>query len=153
MFSPSLKRALAAAAAALLLTATFVTAQDNEPALKIIRPINAEKQHTRSTPTVELDRSSAFQRLRGNESITAQATQDSKAPRQRAAAHQEVSAFARKQQVASAPVIQSFATGGGDRNEIEPNDTIAVPTAVRIAPVAPWWQRWPQIHRRRRTAS
>src|SRR5436853_2425454 len=125
MFSPSLKRALAATAAALLLTASFVTAQDNEPALKITRPINAEKQHARSTPTVELDRSSAFQRLRGNESITAQATQDSKAPRQRAAAHQEVSAFARKQQVASAPVIQSFATGGGDRNEIEPNDTIA----------------------------
>ena len=67
----------------------------------------------------------AFQRLRGNESITAQASQESKAPRQRAAAHQEVSAFARKQQVASAPAIQSFATGGGDRNEIEPNDTIA----------------------------
>src|SRR5205085_5950928 len=32
MFSPSLKRALAATATALLLTATFVTAQDNEPA-------------------------------------------------------------------------------------------------------------------------
>src|SRR5437764_158223 len=73
MFSPSLKRAIAATAA-LLLTATFVTAQDNEPVLKITRPINAEKQHTRSTPTVELDRGSAFQRLRGNEFITAQAT-------------------------------------------------------------------------------
>jgi hypothetical protein len=125
MFSPSLKRAIAATAAALLLTATFVTAQDNEPALKITRPTNAEKQHARNTPTVELDRSSAFQRLRGEESIAAQATQESQAPRQRAIGHEQVNAFARKQQVAGAPVIQSFATGGGDRNEIEPNDTIA----------------------------
>jgi len=125
MFSPSLKRAIAATAAALLLTATFVTAQDNQPTLKITRLGNTEKSHQRNTPTVELDRSSAFQRLHGDQTLAAQAMQPGKAPRQRALNHENVSAFARKSQVASAPAIQSFATGGGDRDEIEPNDTIA----------------------------
>jgi Bacterial pre-peptidase C-terminal domain len=125
MFSPSLKRAIAATATALLLTASFVTAQDNQTALKITGHGNAEKLYKRNTPTVELDRASAFQRMGGERAMATQALRLSKAPRERAAAHREVNAFARKSQVASAPVIQSFATGGGDRDEIEPNDTIA----------------------------
>jgi Bacterial pre-peptidase C-terminal domain len=125
MFSPSLNRAIAATAAALLLTATFVTAQDNQPLLKITRPANAEKPYTRNTPTLSIDRDSAFQRRRGGVGVTAAAAQESQTRRQRAIAHQNVSAFARKTQVASAPAIQSFGTGGGDRDEIEPNDIIA----------------------------
>src|SRR5690349_13538014 len=125
MFSPSLKRAIAATAAALLLTVRFVTAQDNQTALKITGPSNAEKSYKRNTPTIELNHASAFQRLRDQGSIQAQSLQQSKALRQRAAEHSLVNAFARKSQVASAPAIQSFATGGGDRDEVEPNDTIA----------------------------
>ncbi len=125
MFSPSLNRALAATAAALLLTATFVTAQDYEPTLKITRPATAEKSYTRNTPTLALDHDSAFQRLRGGVAVAAQAAQPGKALRQRDAAHQRVNAFARKSQLASAPTILSFGTGGGDRDEIEPNDTVA----------------------------
>ena len=125
MFSPSLNRAIAATAAALLLTATFATAQDNEPTLKITRPVSAEKSYTRNTPTIALDRDSAFRRRRGGVAVTAQATQEIKTLRQRDAAHQNVNAFARKNQLASAPTLLSFGTGGGDRDEVEPNDTVA----------------------------
>ncbi|HKP11541.1 MAG TPA: PPC domain-containing protein [Blastocatellia bacterium] len=125
MFSPSLKRAIAATAAALLLTASFVTAQDNQPPLKITRPVGSEKLYTRDTPTVEIDRSAAFERLRGEPPFAAQVTQESRASRHRAAGREQVSAFARKHQLPSAPSLQSFGTGGGDRNEVEPNDAVA----------------------------
>src|SRR5205085_5869733 len=118
-------RAVAATAAALLLTATLVTAQNNEPALKITHPGSTEKLHHRNTPIIELDRNTAFQRLNGEGSFTAQSIQASKAPRQRAAGHEGVNAFARKNQVPAAPTINSFGTGGGDRDEIEPNDVVA----------------------------
>ncbi|HVG20300.1 MAG TPA: PPC domain-containing protein, partial [Blastocatellia bacterium] len=46
--------------------------------------------------------------------------------RQRARIRAEsVSAFARSPQAAAAPTIESFATGGGDVSEIEPNDRVA----------------------------
>lgn len=125
MFSQSFKRAIAATAAALLLTATFVTAQDIEPAAKIIRPADTEKRYKRNTPTVALDRDAVFQRQRGDLSMAAPASQPGNVLRQRAGGHENVSAFTRKHQVASPPALRSFATGGGDRNEVEPNDTIA----------------------------
>ncbi|HKQ09314.1 MAG TPA: PPC domain-containing protein [Blastocatellia bacterium] len=125
MFSSSLKRAIAATAAALLLTASYVIAQDNQPGLKITHPTNADKSYTRSTATIELDRDAAFQRMHGEVRFTAQAQRESQVRRQRAAGHEEVNAFARKSQVPSAPALQSFGTGGGDRDEIEPNDTMA----------------------------
>lgn len=125
MFSSSLKRAIAATAAALLLTASFVIAQDNQPGLKITHPTNADKPYTRRTATIELDRAGAFQRMHGEVMFAAHAQRESQVPRQRAAGHEEINAFARKSQVPSAPALQSFGTGGGDRDEIEPNDTIA----------------------------
>jgi hypothetical protein len=125
MFSPSLRRAIAATSAALLLTASLATAQDNQPALKITGPGNAEKLYRRDTPTAGLDRANAFRRMRDERSVAAQSLQQSKALRRRDAAHREVNAFARRSQVASAPAILSFATGGGDRDEVEPNDSIA----------------------------
>ncbi|HJQ24892.1 MAG TPA: PPC domain-containing protein [Blastocatellia bacterium] len=125
MFSSSLKRAVAATAAALLLTATFVTAQDSQPQLKINAPAGAEKSYTRGTPTAALKRASAFERARGERLFAAQAANAPQTMRQHAAGHEGVSAFARRSQVASAPALQSFGTGGGDRNEIEPNDAVA----------------------------
>lgn len=124
MFTHSLKRAIAATIAALVLTATFVVAQDNDPLLKITRP-TAEKLYRRDTPTIEVGRGPAFQRLRGEMSLASQVNQENRTLRRRAAGHEQVSAFARKNQVPSAPSIQSFGTGGGDQNEVEPNDTIA----------------------------
>ena len=123
MFTPSLKRAIAATAAALVLTATFVTAQDNDPLLK--RHAAAEKLYRRDTPTVEIGRGPAFQRLRGEISLASRVNQENRTLRRRAAGREQVSAFARKNQVPSAPSIRSFGTGGGDRNEVEPNDTVA----------------------------
>ncbi|MFL6276805.1 MAG: hypothetical protein ACJ74G_16585, partial [Blastocatellia bacterium] len=108
MFSSSLKRAIAATAGALLLTASFVIAQNNQPGLKITRPTNADKLYTRRTATIELDRASAFQRMHGEVMVTAQAQRQSQARRQRAAGHEEINAFARKSQVPSAPALQSF---------------------------------------------
>jgi Bacterial pre-peptidase C-terminal domain len=132
MFSPSLKRAVAATAAALLLTASFVPAQDNQPALKIAAPKGADKSYTRRTPTARVDRGSVFERMRGEVSFAAQAADQSSMLRRRAAGHESVSAFARRSQIASAPALQSFGTGGGDRNEIEPNDAIAQAVSLPV---------------------
>lgn len=125
MFSSSLKRAFAATAAALLLTATFVTAQDNQPELKITAPAGADKSYSRTTPTAEIERGSAFARTRGQVSFAAQSASEPQTMRRRQAGHEGVSAFSRRTQIASAPALQSFGTGGGDRNEVEPNDAIA----------------------------
>jgi hypothetical protein len=128
MFSPSFRRAVAATAAALLLTATFVTAQDNTQEHQILRKpareADTEKRYTRDTPTVEMDRGAAFMR-RGEDFAAARAAQSSRLLRRHADGNDKVSAFARKTQVPSAPSRLSFATGDGDRSEIEPNDTVA----------------------------
>src|SRR5205823_6222348 len=95
------------------------------PALKITAPKDADKPYTRSTPTARVDRGSVFERLRGEVSFAAQAADQPSLLRRRANGHESVSAFARRSQIASAPALLSFGTGGGDRNEIEPNDAIA----------------------------
>ncbi len=107
---------MAATTAALFLTATFVAAQT---ALKITRPssVSAEKQSSNNTRTVQMDRSAAFKRLHPENSSSSQSKSNS--PKAR------VSAFARNQKAASVIELQSFATGGGDINELEPNDSIS----------------------------
>src|SRR5690349_18882144 len=124
MFSPSFKRAVAATAAALVLTATFVTAQDNQILRKPAREADTDKRYRRDTPTVAMDRGAAFMR-RGGDFVAARATEERPMLRRHLGGSEPVSAFARKTQVASAPSLQSFATGDGDRNEVEPNDTVA----------------------------
>jgi hypothetical protein len=117
----SFKRAVSATIAALFLTASFVGAQNEESNLKITSRHNAEKQSRRSTPIAEMDRDSSFARLHPERAArTAPKTQK----RQRMSA-EKVSAFARARQAASAPTIQSFATGGGDIDEVEPNGLVA----------------------------
>jgi hypothetical protein len=120
VFTQSFKRA-ASAVIALLLTATLLAAQDQEPTLKITRPLSGEKQRNRETPLAEIDRATAFMRLRPEGSVSLEA----KINRRGIAREDRVSAFSRSRQAASAPELQSFATGGGDINELEPNDSIA----------------------------
>jgi hypothetical protein len=117
----SFKRAVAATIAALLLTASFVGAQSEEPALRITKRQKSEKQSARATPITELGRDAAFARMHPEN-----APRSSRARRQSERAQTAgVSAFARSRPVASALSIQSFATGGGDINEVEPNDRVA----------------------------
>jgi hypothetical protein len=107
--------------AALLLTASFVSAQSEDSNLKITTRQNSEKQNTRATPVAELDRDASFARLHPEN-----APRSARQSRQRDRTQTEsASAFSRPRQAASAPTIQSFATGGGDINEIEPNDRVA----------------------------
>jgi hypothetical protein len=121
VFTQSFKRAAASAATALLLTATLLAAQGEGPTLKITRPLTAERQQNRDTPTAGVGRAAAFLRLHPEGSASAQA----KTNRRDVAREDRVSVFSRNPQAASAPELQSFATGGGDVNELEPNDSTA----------------------------
>ncbi|HEX8184987.1 MAG TPA: PPC domain-containing protein [Blastocatellia bacterium] len=121
----SFKRAMAATAAALLLTASFVGAQSEEPILKITRPQNSQqasqKEKNRATPVAEVGRDGSF--ARAHPELASRS--ESKNPRRQRMRVESVSPFARSRQAASAPTLQSFATGGGDINELEPNDRVA----------------------------
>lgn len=126
MFMQSFKRAVAAIIAALLLTASFagaqfVGAQNEEANLKITRQQNSERRSARSTPIAQLGRDSSFARLHPDNTGNPVRRNRKRDPVSAEGAH----AFARSRQTASAPVLQSFATGSGDINEIEPNDLIA----------------------------
>jgi hypothetical protein len=114
--------------AALLLTASFVSAQSEDSNLKITTRQNSEKQNTRTTPVAELDRDASFARLHPEN-----APRSARKSRQRDRTQTEgASAFSRPRQAASALTIQSFATGGGDINEIEPNDRVAQGVALPV---------------------
>jgi hypothetical protein len=121
MFTQSFRRAVAVTATALLSTASFVAAQDQEPTLKITRPILEQKQHNRSTPVAELRRDAAFHRIHPAEVIASQ----QKHRRSERPGSERVSVFGRTPRSTSAPALLSFGTGGGDINEIEPNDPVA----------------------------
>jgi hypothetical protein len=126
MSSRSLRAALASTAAALLLTATFVGAQD-ESTLKITRHSAHDRTSNRITPTAGLARSGAFSRI----SPVAETGPELEATRTRR--HR-----IRKQdqspvrQAATALTLESFGTGGGDIFEVEPNDSIAQGVSLPI---------------------
>ncbi|HEX8089222.1 MAG TPA: PPC domain-containing protein [Blastocatellia bacterium] len=121
MYTRSFKRAVSATIAALLLTASYVCAQNEESNLKITRRQNSEKQGIRATQVAGLSREASFARIHP-ENVPLPARKS----RQRAQTRAEsLSRFASSRQAASAPTIQSFATGGGDINEIEPNNRVA----------------------------
>jgi hypothetical protein len=125
MYMQSFKRAISATVAALLLTASFVGAQDEEPILKITRPQksqqSSQKLKNRTAPIAEVGRDASFARMHSEVSARS-ARKRSKRQSMRA---ESVSAFARSRQAATAPSLQSFATGDGDINELEPNNNVA----------------------------
>ena len=121
MFTQSLKRAFTAAMAGILLTATFVSAGAQAPSLKITRPSGIEKKSVRQTPAAALDRDAAFSRIRpqGPASLKSGIQKERKLKKDRA------SVMAKVRTAAALPSLQSFGTGDGDINEIEPNDLVS----------------------------
>jgi hypothetical protein len=107
---------------ALVLTASFAAGQNGELPLTIGGPTaSAERQHNRTTPVAELDRDSAFTRVFPGASTKTE-------PKNRRAgglARNRVSKFIDTLRSAAPSAGQSFGAGGGDINEIEPNDSIA----------------------------
>ena len=118
MFLQSIKRSLAATMSALVLTATFVAAQDSEILPQIKRPRVNTKEHTRVGPTVELEKSQVFGRITGDQSARSLESKKTRI----------FNKFARKErnwQAESIITPQDFGTGSGDIFEIEPNDRVA----------------------------
>ncbi|HWP44080.1 MAG TPA: PPC domain-containing protein, partial [Blastocatellia bacterium] len=121
MYRRSFRRAVSTTAAALLLAAPFVGAQDVEPKLKITRPQIPRKENDRVIPPTEMDKDSAFHRVAPRRAEV----QVSRTRRRQSIAEERVSAFVRSGKVAAAVSTQSFGTGGGDIFEQEPNNSVA----------------------------
>ena len=118
MFLQSLKRSLAATMSALVLTASFVAAQDTEILPQIKRPRINTKENTRVGPTVNLDKSQVFSRITVGESVRPLADKKTRT-------FNKAARKARNWQAISAITTQGFGTGSGDIFEIEPNDRVA----------------------------
>jgi len=125
MYMQSFKRAISATAAALLLTASLVGAQNEEPLLKITRPQHSQqssqKPYDRIAPVAEVGRDASFARIHAEHS----ARSGENRPRRQRMRAESLSPFARSRQGATAPSLLSFATGGGDISELEPNNLVA----------------------------
>ncbi len=121
-------RRLSVALYALLFAANLATAQEGPPPLTIGRTTTAEKQYIRTTPVAELDRDSAFRRV-----LPVASTQTAaKSLRSDRAETRRVSRFGETLRAAVAPQALSSGVGGGDINEIEPNDTVAQQVSLPI---------------------
>jgi hypothetical protein len=121
MLTQSFRRAVAATAAGLLLTAPFVGAQDQASKLRITRPQLTRKENNRIVPPAEIDKDSAFERVAPRR----EPAQASKSRRRQAISEDRVSTFLRNRKAAAAVSSQSFGTGGGDIFELEPNGSVA----------------------------
>jgi hypothetical protein len=108
----------------LLLSLNAVLAQ--EPALKITRPAGLEKSQNSNTLTAELERQSAFRRLAGEAGLATQGLRKNRATSGKQAVWEK--GF----QVASVAVLQSLGAGGGDVNELEPNNQIAQSVSLPV---------------------
>ena len=129
MFPQSLRRATTTIVTALLFTASFVAAQDHEPALNITRPFSQiEKEHIRNTGIAEMERDTAFNRLHP---APAPASQPKNVSRERVNALR-VSTFGAGRASASPPTLVTLGTGGGDINEAEPNDQVAQAVSLPV---------------------
>ena len=122
MFSQSFRRILTTIVAFLLPAATLVTAHGQETDLRIGRRTTAQTQYHRNTPILDIDRDRAFNRLNP---IRPAIADPEKERRNGGVATQRASALERAHWAAAAPRLLSFGTGGGDVNEIEPNDLVA----------------------------
>jgi hypothetical protein len=127
MFKQSFQRATSATAVGLLLAVTFVGAQNPEDSLKITRRQTA-KQYNRTTPRAEMTRDSAFHRI--NPGPAALSTRQARKGRRLSA--DRVRAQSGILHSASALTPQGFGTGGGDVNEIEPNDRVAQSVSLPV---------------------
>jgi len=106
----------------LVLTASFAAAQNGQLPLTIGgTTASAERQHNRTTPVAELDRDSAFTRVLPDAS-TKTGTKNRRAA---GLARNRVSKFLDTLRSPSPSALQSFGAGGGDIDEIEPNDSIS----------------------------
>ncbi len=125
MYSQSFKRAAAATLTALLLTASLVGAQGTGSLLKITRPdtVTEPARKQRQTSTAQMDRAAAFQRINPNDEQAF--TLALKRAGRRTLKISRTDALKRARQAASAATVIDAGTGGGDINEIEPNDQIA----------------------------
>jgi hypothetical protein len=124
MLKQSMKRVSVIALSILLMNAGLVMAQ--EPVLKITRPAGLEKTHNRDTLTANLERASAFRRLRREIAGSAQTKNRNRKETDTQAVWEKLF------QVASIPTLQSLGTGGGDINEIEPNHAIAQSVSLPV---------------------
>ncbi|MEW6128351.1 MAG: PPC domain-containing protein [Acidobacteriota bacterium] len=94
--------------------------------MKISRPQNEEKISSRTSPVIDLDKASAFRRLQRHSQPESKLESGSSPSREM----NKTRIFNPVRKAAGVPDLnkitpQSFGTGGGDINEIEPNDVIA----------------------------
>jgi hypothetical protein len=124
MLKQSIKRVSGLALSILLLNISLVMAQ--EPVLKITRPADLEKIQNNDTLTANLERDSAFRRRNPNVALSTQAKN-----RNRIATGKQL-VWEKGFQVASALAVQSLGAGGGDINEVEPNNQIAQSVSLPV---------------------
>ncbi|MFY9607798.1 MAG: PPC domain-containing protein [Blastocatellia bacterium] len=123
------QRGLSTSLTALLFAASLATAQEKPPPLTIGRKTaTAAKQDSRTTPVAALDRDSAFRRVLP----FAPSQPSTKSLRGDRAGTKRVSKFAETLRPAAALRPQTSGVGGGDINEIEPNDTVAQEVSLPI---------------------
>jgi hypothetical protein len=132
MLSQSLSRIITTALATVLLSFNLVTAQ--EPPLKITRPQDLDKNTSKTRATLELEKTSAFRRLNTEESNLSVNKKKSSINRSEI---NKANTLKKVRTTAQAPDfhqlgVQSFATGGGDIFEAEPNGTIAQAVSLPV---------------------
>jgi hypothetical protein len=124
MSKQSINRVSVLALSILLLNFSFVMAQ--EPALKITRPAGLEKTKNSNTLTANLERDSAFRRMSQENILSTQAKNRNRSATDKQAVWEKIF------QVASAATVQSLGAGGGDINEVEPNNQIAQSVSLPV---------------------
>jgi len=117
MFTQSFRRAIAITLASMLSMATLVGAQTQDSLLKITRPTDVEKQYSGNRPAAELTRESVFNRINPEAQALLKRSRRSGDSGLRANSFTAVSA--------AVPTMLSIGTGGGDIDEVEPNDQTA----------------------------
>ena len=124
MSKQSLRNLFAVVLSILLFNINPVLAQEAD--LKITRPDTNQKPYQRNTLTGKLERQSAFRRLQKAGELSGQST---KQPDQEMS---QTNVWEKTLPVASALTVQSFGTGGGDINEVEPNNVIAQEVSLPV---------------------
>ncbi len=133
MFIPSFKKILTIACVALLVVSNL---RAQEPELRISRPQNAEKSYKRTTQTLDLTRDAAFGRVRTQGENLVISPNVGMSPERSSRLHVERTfTFEKIRRAAAVPqnlTANSFGTGGGDVDEIEPNDSVAQGVALPV---------------------
>jgi hypothetical protein len=129
MFLQSFNRSLVATVSALVLTASFVAAQDNDILPEIKRPRSHSKDNTRVTPSVKLDKSLVFDRIASTGGVR---PVEKNLEKDKVRTFNKAARKPRNWQAASSITVQGFGTGSGDIFEIEPNDNIAQSVSLPV---------------------